>query len=98
MLPNEVSEPLLPRLKEELTFLESQGIIRTVTEPTAWVHPIVLVPKNDYGVTDRTVRTGMGQSTLAERGWPTLARGGTVIRPIGGLPPSFVLPHVSPFC
>ena len=48
-------------------------------------------------MTDRTVRTGVGQSTLAERGWPTLARGGTVIRPIGGLPHSFVLPHVSSF-
>ena len=49
-------------------------------------------------VRDSTVRTGMGQSTLAKRGLPTLALGGTVIRPIGGLPPSFVLPHVSPFC
>ena len=43
------------------------------------------------GVTDRTVSTGVGQPALMRKGWPTLARGETVIRPIGGLPSSFVL-------
>ena len=45
-----VAEPLLPRLKEEITALEKQRIIRKVTEPTAWVHPIVVVPKKDKGI------------------------------------------------
>ena len=45
-----VAEPLLPRLKEELAELEKQGIIRKVTDPTAWVHPIVLVPKKENGI------------------------------------------------
>ena len=40
----------IPRLKEELVVLEKQGIIRKVTEPTAWVHPIVLVPKKENGI------------------------------------------------
>ena len=37
--------PLMPKLKEERDTLEEQGIIEQVTKPTAWVHPIVLVPK-----------------------------------------------------
>ena len=45
-----VAEPLMPRLKEELDALEQQGIIRKVSAPTAWVHPIVLVPKKDNGI------------------------------------------------
>ena len=45
-----VAEPLLPRLKEEITTLEKQRIIRKVTEPTAWVHPIVVVPNKDKGI------------------------------------------------
>ena len=45
-----VAEPLLPSFKEELSSLEAQGIIRKVTELTAWVHPIVLVPKTGNGI------------------------------------------------
>lgn len=45
-----VDEPLLPRLKEENTVLEKQGIIRKVTELTSWVHPIVVVPKKGKGI------------------------------------------------
>ena len=45
-----VAEPFLPRLKEELAALEAEGIIRKVTEPTEWVHPIVLGPKKDSGI------------------------------------------------
>ena len=45
-----VAEPLLPRLKAELDSLEKQNIIRKVIEPTAWVHPIVIVLKKDGGV------------------------------------------------
>ena len=42
-----VSVPLLPRLKTELQNLENAEIIRKVTKPTAWVHPIVVVPKKN---------------------------------------------------
>ena len=45
-----VDQPLLPRLKEENTVLEKQGIIRKVTELTSWVHPIVVVPKKGKGI------------------------------------------------
>ena len=45
-----VPEPFLLRLKEELAGLVAQVIIGKVTEPTAWVHPIVLVPKKDNGI------------------------------------------------
>ena len=39
---NSLQEPL----RKELDDLESQGIIRKVTELTAWLHPIVLQSKN----------------------------------------------------
>ena len=42
-----VSVPLLPQLKTELENLEGAGIIRKVIKPTAWVHPIVVVPKKN---------------------------------------------------
>ncbi|KZS10058.1 TE: Reverse transcriptase [Daphnia magna] len=42
-----VSVPLMPRLKIEQDTLESQSIIQKMTEPTKWVHPIVIVPKKD---------------------------------------------------
>ena len=42
-----VSEPLLPKLKKELNHLEEQKIVRKVTAPTAWVHPIVIAMKKD---------------------------------------------------
>ena len=45
-----VPEPLMPQLKLELDQLEAQGIIRRVTEPTYWVHPIVIVPKKSGGI------------------------------------------------
>jgi hypothetical protein len=42
-----VCELLLPRLKTELDSLEKQNIIKKVIEPTAWVHPIVIVLNKD---------------------------------------------------
>jgi hypothetical protein len=42
-----VSEPLLPRLKKELNHFEEKKIVRKVTAPTAWVHPIVIATKKD---------------------------------------------------
>jgi hypothetical protein len=38
---------LLPKLKTDLDSLGEQQIIRKVTEPTAWVHSIVIAPKMD---------------------------------------------------
>lgn len=40
-----VAVPLMQPLREELDLLESQEIIRKVTLPTAWVHPIVIAFK-----------------------------------------------------
>ena len=45
-----VAVPLLPRLKDELDELEQQGVIEKITAPTAWVHPIVIVPKPNGGI------------------------------------------------
>ena len=45
-----VAVPLMPRLKEELENLEKEGIIQKVSKPTAWVHPIVLVPKKNGSI------------------------------------------------
>ena len=42
-----VSVPLLPRLKTLLQNLEEAGIICKVIKLTAWVHPIVVVPKKN---------------------------------------------------
>lgn len=49
----QVSELLLPLLKAELEQLEGHGIIRWVTERTAFIHSIVVVPNKggEYGFT-----------------------------------------------
>ncbi|EFX65726.1 hypothetical protein DAPPUDRAFT_264306 [Daphnia pulex] len=45
-----IAVPLMPRVKQELDSLEDQGIISKVPESTLWVHPIVIVPKDDGGI------------------------------------------------
>jgi hypothetical protein len=45
-----VAEPLMPLLKKELDLLEQQDVVRKVSKPTAWVHPIVIAPKSDGGI------------------------------------------------
>ncbi|XP_045031521.1 uncharacterized protein LOC116920640, partial [Daphnia magna] len=45
-----VAVPLMQKLKDELELQEKQGIIRKVTEPTAWVHPMVVVLKKCGGI------------------------------------------------
>jgi hypothetical protein len=40
----------MQKLKDELELQEKQGIIRKVTEPTAWVHPMVVVLKKRGGI------------------------------------------------
>jgi hypothetical protein len=37
----------MPRVKQELDSLEDQGIISKLPEPTFWVQPIVIFPKDD---------------------------------------------------
>ncbi|XP_046449296.1 uncharacterized protein LOC124197793 [Daphnia pulex] len=45
-----VAVPLMQKLKDKLELQEKQGIIRKVTEPTAWVHPMVVVLKKCGGI------------------------------------------------
>jgi hypothetical protein len=40
----------MPLLKKELDLLEQQDVVRKVSKPTAWVHPIVIAPKSDGGI------------------------------------------------
>jgi hypothetical protein len=40
----------MQKLKDKLELQEKQGIIRKVTEPTAWVHPMVVVLKKCGGI------------------------------------------------
>ncbi|XP_026326150.1 uncharacterized protein LOC113234842 [Hyposmocoma kahamanoa] len=41
---------LKDRLLEELRKMEQLGVIRKVTHPTQWVHPLVIVAKKDGGI------------------------------------------------
>ena len=43
--PRRVAVPLLKGLEAELNRMESMGVIKKITEPTDWCHPIVLVEK-----------------------------------------------------
>ena len=45
--PRRVAVPLLKDLEQELNKMEEMGVIRKITEPTEWCHPIVLVTKPD---------------------------------------------------
>ena len=45
--PRRVPLSLRDKLGEELKRLETEGIIRRVTEPTEWCAPIVVAPKKD---------------------------------------------------
>lgn len=41
---------LIETVRQELTKLEKLGLIETVTEPTEWVHPIVIIQKKDGNI------------------------------------------------
>ncbi|RVE73710.1 hypothetical protein OJAV_G00033850 [Oryzias javanicus] len=43
--PRRISLPLLPKVKEELSRMEQQGVISKVDQPTEWCAPMVVVPK-----------------------------------------------------
>ncbi|XP_038063231.1 uncharacterized protein K02A2.6-like [Patiria miniata] len=45
--PRRIPLPLLPQLKQELEKMETQGIVKRITEPTEWCAPIVIVPKKN---------------------------------------------------
>ena len=49
-VPRRVAIPLLPRVKQELERMESQGIISRVEAPTDWCSGMVVVPKADGNV------------------------------------------------
>ena len=45
-----VAVPLMQKLRDELELQEKQGLIRKVTAPIAWIHPIVVLLKKCGGV------------------------------------------------
>ena len=49
-VPRRVAIPLLPKVKQELERMESQGIILRVETPTDWCSGMVVVPKADGNV------------------------------------------------
>ena len=48
--PHRVPYPLLDKVKAELQRMVESGVIEEVTEPTAWVSPMVPVPKKNGSV------------------------------------------------
>ena len=44
-MPRRVALPLLPKVKIQLEFIENEGIIGNVCEPTDWCMPMVVIPK-----------------------------------------------------
>lgn len=66
--PRCISLPLLPKVKEELSRMEQQGVISKVEQATEWCAPMVVVPKP----THERVRicsdlTQLNKSVLRER-------------------------------
>jgi len=49
-------------VKAMLDNMERQGIIRTVTEPTDWTHPLVVVPKKQQRETQNLRRSDQSES------------------------------------
>ena len=47
--PKRVSVPYLKSLEEELSRMLEMRVIKKVTDPTDWCHPIVVVPNNELG-------------------------------------------------
>ena len=65
--PQRISLPLMPRVKEELSRMEQQGVVSKVEEPTAWCAPMVVVPKRNGRVTFCTDLTELNQSVMREK-------------------------------
>nr|XP_055074185.1 uncharacterized protein K02A2.6-like [Misgurnus anguillicaudatus] len=65
--PKRISLPLLPKVKEELTRMEQQGVISKVEEPTEWCAPMVVVPKPTGKVRICTDLTELNRSVMREK-------------------------------
>lgn len=65
--PCRISLPLMPKVKEELSRMEQQGVISKVEEPTAWCAPMVVVPKSTGKVRICTDLTELNKSVLREK-------------------------------
>ena len=65
--PRRISLPLMPKVKEELTRMEQQGVISKVEEPTAWCAPMVVVPKRTGKVRICTDLTELNKSVMREK-------------------------------
>ena len=64
--PRRISLPLMPKVREELTRMEQQGVISKVEEPTAWCAPMVVVPKSSGRVRICTDLTELNRSVMRE--------------------------------
>ena len=65
--PRRISLPLMPKVREELTRMEQQGVISKVEEPTAWCAPMVVVPKSSGRVRICTDLTELNRSVMREK-------------------------------
>ncbi|KAK7912494.1 hypothetical protein WMY93_012705 [Mugilogobius chulae] len=66
--PRRISLPLLPKVKEELSRMEQQGVISKGEQPTEWCAPMVVVPKRKRDrVRICSDLTKLNKSVLRER-------------------------------
>ena len=65
--PRRISLPLMPKVREELTRMEQQGVISKVEEPTAWCTAMVVVPKSTGRVRICTDLTELNRSVMREK-------------------------------
>ncbi|XP_027143510.1 heat shock 70 kDa protein 12B [Larimichthys crocea] len=65
--PRHISLPLLPKVKEELSRMEQQGVISKVDEPTAWCAPMVAVLKSSGRVRICSDLTELNKSVMREK-------------------------------
>ena len=65
--PRRISLPLMPKVREELTRMEQQGVISKVEEPTACCAPMVVVPKSSGRVRICTDLTELNRSVMREK-------------------------------
>ena len=66
MTPRKVPLPLMDKVKEELSRLESLGVITKVDEPTEWCAGMVVVPKTNGKIRICVDLTKLNQSVLRE--------------------------------
>ena len=64
--PRRIAIPLLPKVREELSRMESMDVIERVTEPTDWCSGMVVVPKANGKVRICVDLTKLNQSVQRE--------------------------------